>query len=95
MLLCSSKLEQSAASAEMLIIVFVNLGVHVLLLAQTCHAGDALADSATVEGGFAGLVVDLFGEGKVIAELQQVSLPYIGIDTLALHGSSCLGLDFL
>lgn len=34
--------------------------------------GDALAEEATVEGGFAGLVVDLFGEGKVISQMQQV-----------------------
>eukprot|EP00897_Mesotaenium_endlicherianum_P010020 jgi/Mesen1/9046/ME000057S08468 len=35
------------------------------------HVGDALEDSATVPGGFAGLVVDLFSEGKVLPQLQQ------------------------
>ena len=39
---------------------------------QECHVGDALADSATVEGGFAALVVDLFGEGDILPQLQQV-----------------------
>lgn len=53
---------------------------------QICHAGDALADSATVEGGFAGLVVDLFGEGRVIAELQQVSKQVWVL--IGLHGIS-------
>ncbi|KAJ1299003.1 hypothetical protein BS78_01G497800 [Paspalum vaginatum] len=34
--------------------------------------GDALSPSATVEGGFAGIVVDLFCDGKVIPQLQEV-----------------------
>lgn len=34
--------------------------------------GDALGEDATVEGGFAGLTVDLFAEGKVLADLHQV-----------------------
>ena len=42
---------------------------------QECHVGDALADSATVEGGFAALVVDLFGEGDILPQLQQVVHP--------------------
>lgn len=33
--------------------------------------GDALSPSATVEGGFAGIVVDLFCDGKVIPQLQE------------------------
>ncbi|PAN51841.1 hypothetical protein PAHAL_9G623900 [Panicum hallii] len=36
------------------------------------HIGDALSPSATVEGGFAGIVVDLFCDGKVIPQLQEV-----------------------
>lgn len=36
------------------------------------HIGDALSLSATVEGGFAGIVVDLFCDGKVIPQLQEV-----------------------
>ncbi|KAL6847644.1 hypothetical protein ACP4OV_022670 [Aristida adscensionis] len=34
--------------------------------------GDALSQSATVEGGFAGIVVDLFCDGKIIPQLQEV-----------------------
>ncbi|XP_044983089.1 uncharacterized protein LOC123449815 [Hordeum vulgare subsp. vulgare] len=33
--------------------------------------GDALSPSATVEGGFAGIVVDLFADGKVLPQLQE------------------------
>ncbi|VAI24526.1 unnamed protein product [Triticum turgidum subsp. durum] len=33
--------------------------------------GDALSPSATVEGGFAGVVVDLFADGKVLPQLQE------------------------
>ncbi|XP_037437004.1 uncharacterized protein LOC119303947 [Triticum dicoccoides] len=36
------------------------------------HIGDALSPSATVEGGFAGIVVDLFADGKVLPQLQEV-----------------------
>ncbi|XP_066306470.1 uncharacterized protein [Miscanthus floridulus] len=36
------------------------------------HIGDALSPSATVQGGFAGIVVDLFCDGKVIPQLQEV-----------------------
>ncbi|VAI10078.1 unnamed protein product [Triticum turgidum subsp. durum] len=35
------------------------------------HIGDALSPSATVEGGFAGIVVDLFADGKVLPQLQE------------------------
>ncbi|XP_062209712.1 uncharacterized protein LOC133911475 [Phragmites australis] len=34
--------------------------------------GDALSPSAAIEGGFAGIVVDLFGDGKIIPQLQEV-----------------------
>ncbi|XP_015689699.2 uncharacterized protein LOC102721435 [Oryza brachyantha] len=34
--------------------------------------GDALSPSATIEGGFAGIVVDLFADGKIIPQLQEV-----------------------
>lgn len=37
----------------------------------TVHIGDALGPEAIVEGGFAGLVVDLFADGRVIAALQE------------------------
>ncbi|XBH58381.1 uncharacterized protein [Aegilops tauschii subsp. strangulata] len=36
------------------------------------HIGDALSPSATVEGGFAGIVVDLFADGEVLPQLQEV-----------------------
>ncbi|XP_002465952.2 uncharacterized protein LOC8061451 [Sorghum bicolor] len=35
------------------------------------HIGDALSPSATVGGGFAGIVVDLFCDGKIIPQLQE------------------------
>ncbi|KAG8095794.1 hypothetical protein GUJ93_ZPchr0013g35889 [Zizania palustris] len=34
--------------------------------------GDALSPSATIEGGFTGIVVDLFADGKIIPQLQEV-----------------------
>ncbi|XP_051183516.1 uncharacterized protein [Lolium perenne] len=34
--------------------------------------GDALSPSVAVEGGFAGIVVDLFADGKVLPQLQEV-----------------------
>ncbi|KAF8780454.1 hypothetical protein HU200_001577 [Digitaria exilis] len=37
------------------------------------HIGDALSPSATVEGGFAGIVVDLFCDGKIIPQLQEAA----------------------
>ncbi|CAI9119034.1 OLC1v1020683C1 [Oldenlandia corymbosa var. corymbosa] len=33
--------------------------------------GDALSGSSTVAGGYAGIVVDLFGEGRVLPELED------------------------
>jgi hypothetical protein len=37
------------------------------------HAGDALADSASVgPEGAAGIIVDLFAEGQLIPQLTQV-----------------------
>ncbi|GJP37157.1 hypothetical protein CLOM_g21596 [Closterium sp. NIES-68] len=36
------------------------------------HCGDALSTSATVLGGFAGIIVDLYSRGAVVAPLQQV-----------------------
>lgn len=37
------------------------------------HEGDALKPQARVDGGFAGIIVDLFAEGTVIPALQQYS----------------------
>lgn len=36
------------------------------------HIGDVLAPSENVSGKYAGIVIDLFSEGKVLAELQEV-----------------------
>lgn len=36
------------------------------------HVGDALSPSVIVPGGFAGMVVDLFSDGKVLGQLQEV-----------------------
>ncbi|CAM6126494.1 unnamed protein product [Calypogeia fissa] len=39
------------------------------------HIGDALDDqNVAIEGGFSGLIVDLFAEGAVIPELQQIDI---------------------
>lgn len=35
------------------------------------HVGDALADTASVDGGFAGIIVDLFAEGEVLPQLRD------------------------
>ncbi|CAI5481839.1 unnamed protein product [Closterium sp. Yama58-4] len=35
------------------------------------HCGDALSSSATVPGGFAGIIVDLYSRGAVVAPLQR------------------------
>ncbi|KAM0938747.1 putative S-adenosyl-L-methionine-dependent methyltransferase [Dioscorea sansibarensis] len=37
------------------------------------HIGDALSPSATVPGGFAGIIVDLFCDGKILPKLKEVS----------------------
>lgn len=35
------------------------------------HIGDALSPSVAVEGGFAGIIVDLFSDGKILPQLKQ------------------------
>ncbi|CAA6656473.1 unnamed protein product [Spirodela intermedia] len=37
------------------------------------HVGDALSPSMSVPGGFAGIVVDLFSDGKVLPQLQEAN----------------------
>ncbi|XP_028083147.1 uncharacterized protein LOC114284450 isoform X2 [Camellia sinensis] len=37
------------------------------------HAGDALSPSVNIPGGYAGIVIDLFSDGKVLPELQEVA----------------------
>ena len=39
--------------------------------ALTAHVGDALADDAVVEGGFAGLIVDLFSEAALLPAVAE------------------------
>lgn len=40
------------------------------------HIDDALTPNATVAGGFAGIVVDLFYQGEVLPQLQKVQAWY-------------------
>ncbi|CAN6689145.1 unnamed protein product [Malus baccata var. baccata] len=35
------------------------------------HIGDALSPSVNIPGGYAGIVVDLFSDGKVLSQLQE------------------------
>ncbi|KAL5721826.1 hypothetical protein ACHQM5_005421 [Ranunculus cassubicifolius] len=37
------------------------------------HIGDALSPAASVPGGFAGILVDLFSNGKVLPQLEEVT----------------------
>ncbi|KAF9587201.1 hypothetical protein IFM89_039590 [Coptis chinensis] len=37
------------------------------------YVGDALSPSASTPGGFAGIVVDLFSDGKILPQLQEVT----------------------
>lgn len=41
--------------------------------ALVCHIGDALAPEATIGGGFAGIVVDLFADGALLSCLNEES----------------------
>ncbi|KAL4038031.1 hypothetical protein IC575_001634 [Cucumis melo] len=38
------------------------------------HIGDALDPSVRISGGYAGIVIDLFSNGKVLPQLQQVGM---------------------
>lgn len=42
---------------------------------QVCHIGDALAPEATIGGGFAGIVVDLFADGALLSCLNEAHTP--------------------
>lgn len=44
-----------------------------LCCSQVAHVGDALADTAAIDGGAAGIIVDLFADGQLIPQLTQVS----------------------
>ncbi|XP_055819549.1 uncharacterized protein LOC129888630 [Solanum dulcamara] len=37
------------------------------------HIGDVLSSSVTIPGGYAGIIVDLFSDGKVLPQLQEVT----------------------
>ncbi|XP_047956163.1 probable polyamine aminopropyl transferase [Salvia hispanica] len=39
----------------------------------TTHIGDVFSPEAAISGGYAGIVVDLFAEGKVLPELEQAA----------------------
>ena len=43
-------------------------------MSQVSHVGDALGADAVVPGGFAGLVVDLFGDGRILPALSEVQV---------------------
>ena len=43
---------------------------------QVTHIGDALAQEASIDGGFAGLVVDLYVDDGILGKLYEVS-PFI------------------
>lgn len=53
-----------------------------LLSLQVANVGDALSDEAAVDGGAAGIIVDLFANGQLIPQLTQV---WNGRATEALH----------
>ncbi|KAK3035200.1 hypothetical protein RJ639_034588, partial [Escallonia herrerae] len=38
------------------------------------HVGDALSPLTTVPGGYAGIVIDLFSEGRVLPQLQEAGI---------------------
>lgn len=38
----------------------------------TVHIGDVFSPEAAIPGGFAGVIVDLFAEGKVLPQLEEV-----------------------
>ncbi|PKA59594.1 hypothetical protein AXF42_Ash018061 [Apostasia shenzhenica] len=37
------------------------------------HVGDALSPAASVRGGFAGIIVDLFSNGKILPQLREAA----------------------
>uniref|UniRef100_A0A5B6YUK6 S-adenosyl-L-methionine-dependent methyltransferases superfamily protein n=1 Tax=Davidia involucrata TaxID=16924 RepID=A0A5B6YUK6_DAVIN len=37
------------------------------------HVGDALSSSVNVPGGYAGIIIDLFSDGKVLPQLEEVA----------------------
>ncbi|KAJ7524829.1 hypothetical protein O6H91_17G023800 [Diphasiastrum complanatum] len=45
--------------------------LHTFFGKLTVHIGDALGPEAMVDGGFAGIIVDLFSKGAVLPSLQQ------------------------
>lgn len=61
------------------------------------HVGDALSPLVNVPGGFAGIIIDLFSEGKVLPQLQQYGTWLILKDKLMANGRlmvNCGGADY-
>lgn len=61
---------------------------------QVVHVGDALAEDAAVEGGAAGIIVDLFANGQLIPQLTQVGAAAWTVQ-LSSYISSCPARLFL
>ena len=61
----------------------------------TVHIGDAVGADVCVEGGFAGLIVDLFAEGRVIPALQESRTWELLKAKLKPGGNSFLQLSFM
>ena len=51
----------------------------------TTHIGDVFSPEAAISGGYAGIVVDLFAEGKVLPELEQVYTTSIFLHFVAMQ----------
>lgn len=45
------------------------------------HIGDCFSPSASISGGFAGIIIDLFTNGKVLPELQEVYTTYLVVNS--------------
>ena len=60
-------IQHAAASAD--------LHAPAALLWQVVHVGDALAGDVGIDGGFAGIIVDIFVEGSVHTNLLEVFSP--------------------
>ncbi|CAB4276889.1 unnamed protein product [Prunus armeniaca] len=60
------------------------------------HIGDALSPSVNISGGYAGIVIDLFSDGKVLPQLQEVTTWLELKDQLMPNGRlmvNCGGVD--
>lgn len=72
----------SGGASSSLLCVYVHVMINASVLCpcvcfapvQVAHVGDALSDTAAVEGGAAGIIVDLFADGQLIPQLTHVRL---------------------